>query len=195
MKRNSTKLIRVIKRTLLAVVILLLGANLFQHFAEPEPGVILENPTITLLTNEARPGDTISYHITAQKNTSQDATSTRVLVCELGGGAYTNLSLRGATQSNPEGKIDQIVFITLTPLDGAKIPPEAYNNYCYLRNSATYPKIHKEFTLFGLGDYADNDGVDDGYTTYVYDSYNCRDRKDDCDRSRMLKLLPPLSQE
>lgn len=194
MKHKSNKLIRVVKRTLFAAVILLLAANLFQYFAEPQPVDVLQNPRITLLTKEARPGDTISYHITAQKNTSQDATSTRVLVCEVGSGAYTNISLKGSTQSNPEGKIDQIVYVELKPTDGAQIPPEAYDHYCYLRNSATYPKVHKQFTLFGLGDYVDSDGVDDGFTTYVYDSYNCRDRAGECDRSQMLKLLPPLDE-
>lgn len=194
MTNRSGKVIRVIKRIGLASVILLLAANLFQYFAEPEPVDILENPTITLLTAEARPGDRISYHVTAIKNTSQDAITKRVLVCEVGDGAYTNISLEGATQSAPEGKIDATIFVPLVPIEGTQIPPEVYGNYCYLRNSATYPKIHKQFTLFGLGDYADSDGVDDGFTTYVYDSYNCRDRAGDCDRSKMLRLLPPLDE-
>jgi len=194
MKQKSSRIIKVIKRTLFAAVILLLAANLFQYFAEPTPPPQLENPKITKLTPEARVGDQISYHFTATKNTSLDATSRRTLVCEVGGGSYTTISLESPSRSSPEGPIDTTIYIKLIPADGDQVPPEVYGNYCYLRNAATYPKVHKQFTLFGLGDYRDSDGVDDGLTTYVYDSYNCRDRAGDCDRSQMLKILPPLDE-
>ena len=194
MKHKSTRTLRVIKRTLFACVVLLLAANLFQYFAEPTPPPQLENPKITELTDEARLGDQISYHFTATKNISLDATSRRTLVCEVGSGNYKTISLKSPTRSSPEGPIDTTIFIQLMPADGDQVPPEVYGNYCYLRNAATYPKIHKQFTLFGLGDYRDEDGVDDGLTTYVYDSYNCRDRAGECDRSQMLKILAPLDE-
>lgn len=196
MKHQSNKVLKLIKRVTFAAVVLLLLANLFQYFAEPTPPPQLENPKIELLTDEARPGDTISYHITAEKNTNQDAQNKRTLICEVGGGQYTTIALSAnpSTKSAPEGPIDAVFFLPLTPVSGDQFPPEAYGQYCYMRNSATYPKIHKQFTLFGLGDYRDADGVDDGFTTYVYDSYNCRDRSGDCDRSQMLKLLPPLDE-
>ena len=190
--RPSTRAIKVVKRISLAMVFLLLVANLVQYFTEPTPLPQLEDPQITLVTKQAKQGDTISYHFTAKKNTSLDATNKRTMVCEIGNGAYTTFGLQATVQSAQQGNIDNTIFIQLQPINGEQIPPAAYNHYCFLRNSSTYPKIHKQFTFFGIGDYRDSDGVDDGFTTYVYDSYNCKNLPEaECDRSQMLLLLPP----